>query len=341
MLHYWTTYSFPSPNNIHCLFSKLSSIDFSLVTLGVVSTFLFLVFEEVLRLLLVGSLSSSEADSDGGVIGLAIYLPCVFLLLLEICGVKLLSCEYDLVSMLLLLSTSAIGSTRESSVAGTTGVVTIIRVVVLFQDEDPRLQSRFWRSSSIALGTTNLVDEHCFTIPEMDGQSMINTDIKGLVRACMIDFGSGWDKHYLWRNSHTIIMPNSRGPEMIHEMAEMIVQKKLCGLVGDVRWNNGITPQELQGIHNTFHVSNLKKCLSDEDLIIPLDEVRIDEKLHFIEEPIEIMDREVKQLKQSRIPIVKVRWNSSRGPEYTWEREDQMWKKYPHLFDFNKKRATR
>ncbi|GKC23332.1 hypothetical protein Tco_1025482 [Tanacetum coccineum] len=79
----------------------------------------------------------------------------------------------------------------------------------------------------------------------------------------------------------------------------------------------------------------------DEELVIPLDEVRIDEKLHFIEEPIEIIDREVKQLKQSRIPIVKVRWNSSRGPEYTWEREDQMWKKYTHLFDFNKKRATR
>ncbi|GJS71513.1 hypothetical protein Tco_0704354 [Tanacetum coccineum] len=86
---------------------------------------------------------------------------------------------------------------------------------------------------------------------------------------------------------------------------------------------------------------SLYKCLSDEDLIIPFDEVRIDEKLHFIEEPIEIMDREVKQLKQSRIPIVKVRWNSSRGPEYTWEREDQMWKKYPHLFDFNKKRARK
>ncbi|GJT06661.1 hypothetical protein Tco_0841123 [Tanacetum coccineum] len=63
-------------------------------------------------------------------------------------------------------------------------------------------------------------------------------------------------------------------------------------------------PRELQGVHNTFHYSNLKKCLSDEDLIIPLDEVRIDEKLHFIEDPIEIMDREVKQLKQSRISIV-------------------------------------
>ncbi|GKD78334.1 putative ribonuclease H-like domain-containing protein, partial [Tanacetum coccineum] len=115
---------------------------------------------------------------------------------------------------------------------------------------------------------------------------------------------------------------------------------KILSRVGPVAYKLEL-PRELQGIHNTFHVSNLKKCLSDEELIIPLDEVRIDEKLHFIEEPIEIMDREVKQLKQSRIPIVKVRWNSSRGPEYTWEREDQMWKKYPHLFDFNKKRATR
>ncbi|GJR65696.1 hypothetical protein Tco_0011761 [Tanacetum coccineum] len=121
---------------------------------------------------------------------------------------------------------------------------------------------------------------------------------------------------------------------------EFKVGDKILSRVGPVAYKLEL-PQELQGIHNTFHVSNLKKCLSDEDLIIPLDEVRIDEKLHFIEEPIEIMDREVKQLKQSRIPIVKVRWNSSRGPEYTWEKEDQMWKKYPHLFDFNKKRATR
>ncbi|GJY18580.1 putative reverse transcriptase domain-containing protein [Tanacetum coccineum] len=80
---------------------------------------------------------------------------------------------------------------------------------------------------------------------------------------------------------------------------------KILSRVGPVAYKLEL-PRELQGIHNTFHVLNLKKCLSDEDLIIPLDEVRIDEKLHFIEEPIEIMDREVKQLKQSRIPIVKV-----------------------------------
>ncbi|GJW08337.1 putative reverse transcriptase domain-containing protein [Tanacetum coccineum] len=83
---------------------------------------------------------------------------------------------------------------------------------------------------------------------------------------------------------------------------------------------------------STFHVSNLKKCLSDESLVIPLDEIQIDDKLHFVEEPIEIMDREVKGLKQSCIPIVKVRWNYIRGPEFTWEREDQFRSKYPHLF---------
>ncbi|KAD4888363.1 hypothetical protein E3N88_20436 [Mikania micrantha] len=87
-----------------------------------------------------------------------------------------------------------------------------------------------------------------------------------------------------------------------------------------------------KGVHNVFHVSNLKKCLSDETLAIPLEEIQIDEQLHFIEKPVEIMDRELKKLKHSKIPIVKVRWNSWRGPEYTWEREDQMKKKYPHLF---------
>ncbi|GJW78652.1 hypothetical protein Tco_0140334 [Tanacetum coccineum] len=70
----------------------------------------------------------------------------------------------------------------------------------------------------------------------------------------------------------------------------------------------------------------------NEPLAIPLDEIQIDDKLNFIEELVEIMDREVKRLKQSRIPISKIHWNLRRGPEFTWEREDQMKKKYPHLF---------
>ncbi|GJW80729.1 hypothetical protein Tco_0144704 [Tanacetum coccineum] len=76
-------------------------------------------------------------------------------------------------------------------------------------------------------------------------------------------------------------------------------------------------PQQLSRVHNTFHVSNLKKCLSDESLVIPLGELRVDDELHFVEEPIEVMDREIKQLKRSRIPIIKVRWNSKRGSAFT------------------------
>ncbi|GJZ48168.1 putative reverse transcriptase domain-containing protein [Tanacetum coccineum] len=91
-------------------------------------------------------------------------------------------------------------------------------------------------------------------------------------------------------------------------------------------------PQELSRVHNTFHVSNLKKYYSDEPLAVPLEGLHVDDKLYFLEEPVEIMDREVKQLKQSRILIVKVQWNSRRGPEFTWENEDKFQNKYPHLF---------
>ncbi|GJZ40134.1 hypothetical protein Tco_0586697 [Tanacetum coccineum] len=96
---------------------------------------------------------------------------------------------------------------------------------------------------------------------------------------------------------------------------------KIIAKVGTVSYRLKLL-EKLSRVHNTFHVLNLKKCLADEPLDIPLDEIQVDEKFHFIIEPIEIMDHEVKHLKQSRIPIVKVRWNSRRGPEFTWERED-------------------
>ncbi|GKD03887.1 putative reverse transcriptase domain-containing protein [Tanacetum coccineum] len=106
---------------------------------------------------------------------------------------------------------------------------------------------------------------------------------------------------------------------------------KILERIGPVAYKLEL-PEELRNVHNTFHVSNIKKCLSDESLVIPMKELWLDDKLNFVEEPVEIMDREVKQLKQSRIPIVKVRWNSKRGPEFTWEREDQIRAKLPHLF---------
>ncbi|GJW66588.1 putative reverse transcriptase domain-containing protein [Tanacetum coccineum] len=148
------------------------------------------------------------------------------------------------------------------------------------------------------------------------------------------------------------------GPEIIHETTEKIVQirqrlqaardrkrsyanvrplefqvedRVMLKVVGPVAYILEL-PEELSNVYSTFHVSNLKKFLSDESIVILMKELRLDDKLNFVEEPIEIMDREFKQLRQSRIPIVKVRWNSKRGPEFMWEREDQIRAKYPHLF---------
>ncbi|GJZ88415.1 putative reverse transcriptase domain-containing protein [Tanacetum coccineum] len=185
-----------------------------------------------------------------------------------------------------------------------------------------------------------------------------------MLRAYVLDFGKSYDRHlplveFLYNNSyHTSIKAalfealygrkcrspicwakvgdsQLTGPEIIHGTTEKIIQIKnriqAARDLGTIAYRLEL-PEQLSRVHSTFHVSNLKKCLSDETLAIPLDEIQIDEKLYFIEEPVEIMDREVKRLKQSRIPIVKVCWNSKRGPEFTWEREDQMQKKYPHLF---------
>nr|GEV60783.1 hypothetical protein [Tanacetum cinerariifolium] len=90
--------------------------------------------------------------------------------------------------------------------------------------------------------------------------------------------------------------------------------------------------EELDGVYDMFHMSNLKKCLADPTLQVPFDEILVDAKLNFVKEPVEILEKEFKKLKRSRIAIVKVRWNSKRGTEFTWKREDQMKLKYPHLF---------
>ncbi|GJV78336.1 putative reverse transcriptase domain-containing protein [Tanacetum coccineum] len=91
-------------------------------------------------------------------------------------------------------------------------------------------------------------------------------------------------------------------------------------------------PEELNNVHDTFHVSNLKKCLADANLHVLLDEIKVDKTLRFVEEPVEIMDQEIKKLKCRNIALVKARWNSKRGPEFTREQEDEMRIKYPQLF---------
>nr|GEV42625.1 putative reverse transcriptase domain-containing protein [Tanacetum cinerariifolium] len=284
--------------------------------------------------------------------------------------------------------------------------------VSIICDCDGRFTSNFWRSFQNALGTR--LDMSTAYHPQTDGQSerTIQT-LEDMLRACVIDFGNGWDRHlplieFSYNNSyHTGIKTapfeelygrkcrspvcwaevrdvQLIGPEIIHETTEKIIQIKsriqavrdrqksyadvrrkplefqvcdkvmlkvspwkgvirfgkrgklnpryigpfkVLAKVGTVAYRLEL-PQQIKRVHSTFHVSNLKKCLSDE----PLDEIHIDDKLHSVEELVEIMDREVKRLKQSRIPIIKVRWNSRRGPEFTWKREDQFRKKYLHHF---------
>lgn len=106
---------------------------------------------------------------------------------------------------------------------------------------------------------------------------------------------------------------------------------KILKRIGPVAYELDL-PTELSKVHPVFHIANLKKCVADENLHISLEDIQVDETMQFVEKPLEIADRSEKQLKRSRIPLVKVKWQSARGPEYTWEREDHMRTKYPELF---------
>ncbi|GJU95424.1 putative reverse transcriptase domain-containing protein [Tanacetum coccineum] len=202
--------------------------------------------------------------------------------------------------------------------------------VSIICDRDDRFTSNFWRSFQKALATR--LDMSTAYHPQTDGESKrtIQT-LEDMLRACMIDFGNGWDRHLPLikfscnNNYHTSIKAAPFEALYGHKIQAARDRQKSYA---NVRHK----PLEFQVDDKVMlkHVS--RKCLSDEPLAIPLDEIHIDDKLHFIEESVEIMDREVKQLKQSCIPIIKVRWKSRRGPEFTWEHEDQFRKKYPHLF---------
>ncbi|GJT06390.1 putative reverse transcriptase domain-containing protein [Tanacetum coccineum] len=202
--------------------------------------------------------------------------------------------------------------------------------------------SRFWQSLQKALGTRR--DLSTAYHPETDGQSerTIQT-LEDMLRACAIDFGGNWDT-YLPKCRTPIAwaeVGESKlfGPEIIQETTDKIVQIKERLKTARDRQKSYADNRRKSLEFSVDDKVLLKvsprkgvKCLADVTLHIPLEEVKIDDKLHFVEEPMEIIDWEVKKLKKRQIPIVKVCWNSRRGPEFTWEREDEMKRKYPQLF---------
>ncbi|GJZ09012.1 putative reverse transcriptase domain-containing protein, partial [Tanacetum coccineum] len=231
-------------------------------------------------------------------------------------------------------------------------------------DRDGRFTSNFWRSFQKALGT--YISMSTSYHPKTDGQSERTIlTLEDMLRACVIDFGKGWVKHlplaeFSYNNSYYASIKAAPYEAVNNEKyrPDQAVDANCSALTKELRrsemkadrvrgWGHSYAqglalergrtvrlelPQELSRVHHTFHVSNLKKCYADEPLVMPLEGIHVDDKLQFVEEPVEIMEREIKRLKRSRIPLVKVRWNSRRGPEFTWECEDSFKKKYPHLF---------
>ncbi|GJY47011.1 putative reverse transcriptase domain-containing protein [Tanacetum coccineum] len=201
--------------------------------------------------------------------------------------------------------------------------------ISIIYDRDSRFTSRFWQSMQEALGT--LLDMSTTYHPQIDGQSerTIQT-LKDMMRACVLDFEGSWEVHlplveFSYNNSYrssvrcapfeALYGRKCRSPLMWAEKGVVSFGKKgklaprfvgpfeITKQIGLVTYRLRL-PDELNGVHDTFH-------------------------------PMEILEREFKKLKRSRIAIVKVWWDSKRGPEFTWEREDQMKLKYPHLFSAN------
>ncbi|GJS14821.1 putative reverse transcriptase domain-containing protein [Tanacetum coccineum] len=206
--------------------------------------------------------------------------------------------------------------------------------VSIISDRDGRFPSHLWQALQKALGTKL----HMSTAyhPKTDGQSKrtIQT-LEDMLRACVMDFGGIWDTHLPLKS-----YADKRHKPLEFEVGDRVLLKvslwkgvvrfgkkgklapryvgpfEIVERVGPVAYRLKL-PQELSCVHDTFHVLNLKKCLAEPDVQVPLDEIEIDENLRFVKEPIKIVEQDVKKLKRRRIPLFKVRWNSRQGAEYT------------------------
>ncbi|GJR26260.1 putative reverse transcriptase domain-containing protein [Tanacetum coccineum] len=181
----------------------------------------------------------------------------------------------------------------------------------------------------------NITMDFVTKLPKTSSGNQLNGEVDETILVYSFLTNEGTDK---WRilNETSLKKKISSIEVQIKKRIQAARDRQKSYAIGDVsHWNmrleTRVTVESVSMERSDTFWQTGEKCFIDEPLAIPLDKIQIDDKLNFIEEPIKIMDREVKRLKQSRIPIMKVRWNSRRGPEFTWEQEDQMKKKPAQL----------
>nr|GEW23385.1 putative reverse transcriptase domain-containing protein [Tanacetum cinerariifolium] len=204
--------------------------------------------------------------------------------------------------------------------------------ISIISDRDTRFTSRFWQSMQEALGT--LLDMSTAYHPKPMVRettkkiSQINDRLKA-ARDRQKSYANKRRKPLEFCVGEFVLLKVSPWKGVVRFGKKGKLVPRFVGSLEITEWISPLAyrlrlPEELNGVHDTFYVSNLKKCLANPTLQLPSDEIQVDAKLNFMEEPVKILERGFKNLKRSRIAIVKVRWNSKRGPEFTWGREDQM-----------------
>ncbi|GAU18217.1 hypothetical protein TSUD_26810 [Trifolium subterraneum] len=225
----------------------------------------------------------------------------------------------------------------------------------IVSDRDPTFTSHFWRAFQKAMGTRLRISTS--NHPQTDGQSerTIQT-LEDMLRACVLEDGGNWSKHlhlieFAYNNSYHASIGDHvflrvtpklglRGVFKTKKLAPRYIGPyQILKRVGPVACQLALPPS-MSRMHDVFHVSQLRKFIPDPFVPVELENIELQPDLTYQPDPIRIVDRDVKVLRNKKIPMVKVEWSQSPDGEFTWELESEMMKNYPYLFSGKETQAT-